>query len=110
MPYEVCRATFGADDFVAGPFSIVDSAIHEAQRRSQRCDLLVVYVASDRHGLRTRHVRAFVGRGKIDWARSCPQCLGQRWLAGSPRSVHSVVCPTCAGVGSIPEHGLTMRP
>jgi hypothetical protein len=121
--YEVCALLSASKDrLVCGPFALLDTALDEARRRSQTTpyDLLVVLVDEDRHGLMTRHVRAFAVCGRVDWAKRCDACLGQgytddernawRYRLAPPSFTRvQVPCSFCSGVGACPE-STTLRP
>ena len=114
MRYEVCQLVTGRKDaVVCGPFSLVDTALEEARRRSltSTTDLMVVLVDEDRYGLVSRTVRAFGVRGLVDWAKRCDACLGTGSVEQQiNRFVYEqVVCSCCSGVGSLPD-ALTLRP
>ena len=116
MSYEVCALLSGRKDkIVSGPFSLIDSALDDAQKRSQTSahDLIVVFVEADRYGQQTRTVRAFAVCGRVDWAKPCTKCDGRGHTlnrGGWFDPVVQVDCSCCLGVGSCPERGLTLRP
>ncbi len=82
---------------VAGPFSVLDTAINDAIAYTRSVSSLYArrtLVCEVDYGRRT--IRAFVDGGRLEWAKVCKAC---RNIDGT----HRTYCIICDSLGMIPD-------
>jgi len=100
MNYEVRLQTNA--NRIAGPFAVLDTAIHEARKASTHKTLgpFHVYVAEvGAYG--ASRVRAFAFAGRLEWAVECKACAAACARASRPDDYP--YCSACQCLRAVPD-------
>lgn len=109
--YEVCRND-SKTNRVLGPFAVLDTAIEEARKLTERKPseggLMIVFVDNDQTPA-VRVVRAFAALGRSEWADACGNCDGRgghdvaNYSPFGGPTHYFATCPRCNGIGAVRE-------